>query len=214
MRLFVAILPPRRCLDRLADAIATARQGDEPVRWTLPEQWHVSLAFLGAVDAAVVLELRRRLARVARRYAPMELALSGAGAFSSARKARVVWAGVTGDVTALRRLAGSVAAAARRSGIAMEDRRYRPHLTLGRLPEPTDVQTLLARLEAGLAAPSDTSELTWTADRFELVWSRLGQGEGRRSRYETLASWPLGATSREPAGQTDVGDGPPAVGPE
>lgn len=186
MRLFVAVTPPASVLDALADRVASVSADcAEPVGWSLRAQWHISLAFLGEVGEQAIPDLERRLARAAARHAPMELCVRGAGGFGSVRRARVLWAGVGGDLTALRTLAGSVTAAARRTGIAVEERRFRAHLTLGRLAEPTDLSALVARLE-GPYGPA------WTVDRMELVRSHLGQGAGRRSRYETLHTWQLG----------------------
>lgn len=186
MRLFVGLFPPDAVTERLAMGVADARGVDDgSVRWTMPEQWHISLAFLGSVPETTVAELRRRLGRAAARHGPVELRIAGAGAFSSPRRARVVWAGIEGDVEALRRLAGSVAAGARRSGVTVERRPFRPHLTVGRLSAPADVTGLLGPLGT-VTTPA------WTADQIALVRSHLGQGSGRRSRYETVDRWTLG----------------------
>lgn len=196
MRLFVALTPPSAVLDALAERVADVRALPEgspdpaaAIRWSVREQWHISLAFLGEVDEPTLPELRRRLARVAARYAPIELCLDGAGGFGSLRRARVLWAGVRGETATLRKLAESVAAAARRCDIPVEQRRFRAHLTLGRLAEPADLTEVAARL-AGPCGPP------WVADRLELIRSHLGQGEGRRSRYETLDTWRLAARPR------------------
>jgi RNA 2',3'-cyclic 3'-phosphodiesterase len=193
MRLFVAVVPPPAVLDHLAAAVAELRAepaADDPrIRWTVREQWHLTLAFLGDVDDASRPELHRRLARAAGRHPVLRLQIGGGGGFGSARKARVLWAGVGGDATPLRDLARSVGAAARRTGIEVTEGRFRAHVTLARLREPFDVRLLVEALSA-YEGPA------WTADRLELVQSQLGQGEGRRSRYETVEAWPLDARRR------------------
>jgi RNA 2',3'-cyclic 3'-phosphodiesterase len=193
MRLFVAVVPPSAVLDHLAAAVARLQSeqvaADPRIRWTVRAQWHLTLAFLGDVDDAVRPELHRRLARAAARHPVLRLRVGGGGAFGSARKARVLWAGVGGDATPLRDLARSVGAAARRTGIEVSEGRFRAHLTLARLREPLDVRALVEWL-------SSYEGPTWSADQVELVCSHLGQGEGRRSRYETVESWPLDARHR------------------
>jgi 2'-5' RNA ligase len=186
--LFAALVPPRSVLDSLAAAVAPLRGEDANLRWTGPEQWHVTLAFFGEVDDSTRLSLSQKLARAASRHASLRLSLAGAGGFGSARSARVLWVGVTGDVSALRALAGSVAAAGRRVGIELPETRYRAHVTLARLRTPADVRPVVASL-ASYSSPS------WQASEVALVRSHLAAGEGRRARYETVASWPL----REPA---------------
>jgi 2'-5' RNA ligase len=164
---------------------ADARLRQERWRWTDRAQWHLTLAFLGEVGDDVVPGLKARLARVARRAAPLQLRVQGGGGFGSARSARVLWGGVRGDVDQLRRLAGSVGAAARRVGIDVPDRPYRPHLTLARLREPADVRPVVEWL-------ADHSGPVWEADQLELVRSHLRAGPDGGTRYETIHAWPLG----------------------
>lgn len=78
-RLFVALLPPRAVLDELDAVVALLRDEEPALRWTPTEAWHVTLAFLGAVEQPAVDELAGRLARVALAYGPIRLAVAGAG---------------------------------------------------------------------------------------------------------------------------------------
>jgi len=190
VRLFVAVTPPAPVLDHLSAAVSDVRAGcpadlGGALTWTLPAQWHLTLAFLGEVDDAVANRLGRRLARLAGRHQPLRMALAGAGGFGSARRARVLWAGVHGDREPLRRLAQGVTAAAGRERIEVAGGRgYRPHLTLARARQPTDVRPLTERLES-YEGPG------WTADAFGLVRSRLTAGPGGRAVHEPLTRWPL-----------------------
>jgi 2'-5' RNA ligase len=207
MRLFVAVWPPPGAVDELGRALAEVRTAAPPLRWTIPEQWHLTLAFLGEVADDRRPELERRLARVAARHHPVDVRLSGAGQFGN----RVLVVKLRGDIPAMKRLAVSAGAAARRAGIAVPDRPYRPHLTLARTgPTGADeLRALAARLAAFEGSP-------WTAAGFDLVQSRLGRGPGRRAEYRTVASWTL----RRPRPSGEAGDraptppgGPPASPP-
>jgi RNA 2',3'-cyclic 3'-phosphodiesterase len=176
MRLFVAVDPPAGALVHLDEAVAPVRQDRPDLRWAPPARWHLTLAFLGEVEERHLPELTTRLARSCARHPVAELALAGAGRFDG----RVLWAGVAGEVPALSRLAAAVAAAARRSGIAVEERRFRPHVTLARSREPVDLRPAVAALAGYAGSP-------WQADRVRLVRSVLGPAP----RHEELASWPL-----------------------
>jgi 2'-5' RNA ligase len=180
MRLFVAVSPPPDALDELRSATAAVRAAHPQLRWTRPDQWHLTLAFLGDVDDEARADLSGRLGRTAARHPPMRLALNGAGRFGD----RVLWTRVTGDLVALRGLAASVRAASVRAGIDVEDRPYRPHLTLARGREGADLRPVVDAL-ARFAGRS------WTAGELHLVHSRLGAGPERTSRYTPLATWPL-----------------------
>jgi len=182
VRLFVALWPPEQAVKELADAIAGVRALEPAVRWTRTEQWHLTLAFLGEVAEERLPELNGRLARAARRHPALSLRFAGSGRFGD----RVLWTRVEGDREPLRHLAASAAAAARRSGVAVDDRPYRPHLTLARGARGADMRPLVA----ALASYAGTG---WTAEQLHLVRSRLGKGPGRTSAYDTVAAWPLGA---------------------
>jgi len=199
MRLFVAIAPPPAVLDELEALTAPLRTARQDLRWTNREAWHVTLAFLGNVDAAAAARLLPRLERAAQHRRMFGLAFSGAGAFPAPGRANVLWSGLTGDRAALARLAQSVAAGASKAGAPPPDqgRRFQPHLTLARCRMPADVTELVTALAGHRGQP-------WTADRIHLIRSRLGATE--QPRYATLGSWPLRAPER-PAGPPAPGRG-------
>lgn len=186
-RLFAALELPEDVRDHVVDAVRRARAATPPpggsrtdlVRWSDPSSWHLTLAFYGAVDPAVDEALVAQVAAVAARHAPVALRVVGAGRFGQ----RVLWAGVEGG-PALVVLAGSLAAGALASGIAVEDRPYRPHLTLARGLPGADLRAAVAAL-AGGAGPS------WVADRVVLVHSVLGGGADGTARHERVGAWAL-----------------------
>jgi RNA 2',3'-cyclic 3'-phosphodiesterase len=179
VRLFVAVYPPPAAVESLAAAFPPL---PPPWRVVPVPQWHLTLAFLGEVSESRIAELEQRLGRAAARSDPLRLGLAGAGAFPSARRARVLWAGVTGDRDGLVRLAERASAAARRVGVAIEDRRYRPHLTLARarVPRGADATDVVVGL-AGYAGPD------WPGGELVLVRSVLGSVV----RHERITGWAL-----------------------
>lgn len=183
MRLFVAIDPPAHALDALdAELGRTRAVAPAGLRWTRPEQWHLTLAFLGEVPDEDVPALQKALADVVG-DAPMALRLAGGGCFGD----RVLWVGLAGDVPALRTLAASVAGAARTSGVAFDDQPYRPHLTLARAGrEPADLRPAAAEL-AQIVGP------VWDVSAVHLVHSRLGAGPGNSAAHTAIATWPRAA---------------------
>jgi 2'-5' RNA ligase len=182
VRLFVALTPPTAVVEELR-AVTEPLRADHPgLRWVAPEQWHLTLAFLGEVGDATRPDLVERLGRVARRNLPLVLSLGAGGRFSG----RVLWTRVRGESDAVSRLAASVQAAARRCGLPVESRPYRPHLTLARARgDDADLRPAVARL-------ADFEGRRWTADELHLVRSHLGAGPGGTARHEPLVSWPLG----------------------
>lgn len=179
MRLFAAIVPPPEVLRHLDEAVEQVR--DDAVTWTLPEAWHLTLAFYGEVADDRIADLKERLRRAAARYPVMRLRLDSAGRFDE----RVLWIGCDGPIEDMRRLARSCEAAGRRAGApAQTYRRFRAHLTLARARQPTDLRPYVSAL-AEYAGPE------WTADETALVRSHLGKGVGGRARYEVISTFPL-----------------------
>jgi RNA 2',3'-cyclic 3'-phosphodiesterase len=185
MRLFVAVVPPVDVVEHLAEFVEPRRSHpDDDLRWPAEENWHITLAFLGEVPDRKTDELAERLERAARRRPALNLWLEGAGAFPNAAEARVLWTGVHGDRKELSRLATGARAAANKSGIEVSGRRFSPHITLARTRRPVDL-TRWIRVFDGYRGPA------WTADRVELIESRLGQGPNRGSAYSTVGEWAL-----------------------
>ncbi len=180
MRLFVALPLPDAVVDHLRCRVRRGSAVDESLRWVPADQWHLTLAFYGDVDAGRVDDLVERLARATARTRPYTLSLGAPGRFGSARRARVVWLGLGEGVEPTRRLAASARAAGRRVGLTGDDldahAPYRPHITLARAAPPRPVDDALAALDC-------PQHPVWQADQALLVHSELGAGAGGRARH-------------------------------
>jgi 2'-5' RNA ligase len=111
----------------------------------------------------------------------MTLRLARAGRFGSVRRPQVFWAGLDGDVQPLVDLAEWLAGAARGLGLPVEDRPFRPHLTLGRWPPRRPADGTLPERLAGYRGPP------WPVTEVRLWESHLGP----KPTYETVAAWPV-----------------------
>ena len=182
-RCFVAVPIGEALRDDLRVAVDGWR--DRPdlagLRWTDPDGWHVTLAFLGPTEPASVPLLRDRLAAVAEAHEPTSSTTGGLGAFPGPASARVAWYGMDDGEGRVARIAADVAAA-----LALDaSRPLRPHLTLARARrDPVDLRPWLASASA--------PEGALTTDRIELMRSHTGRGP---ARYETLATMKLGVPS-------------------
>ncbi|MEU8521340.1 RNA 2',3'-cyclic phosphodiesterase [Streptomyces sp. NBC_01216] len=192
MRLFAAVQPPAEQLAQLGRVVdrLTGLPGADGLRWTSRPGWHLTLAFMGEVDADLLPDLRARLARAARRTDPFPLRLHRGGHFGR----RALWVGAAGGLDELRLLAERADAAARHAGVPMgEHRRYQAHLTLARTRTDRDLGPFLAALD-------DFEGTRWQVSELVLVRSLLPVSgvPGELPRYETAGSWPLGGAEPAP----------------
>jgi 2'-5' RNA ligase len=153
MRLFFAVeLPPR--VQQILGGIKP-QDDNRDYRWVDPGLLHLTLAFLGEQPAAR-LDVLQRVGRAAASHSrPALLRLGEAGSFGAKRGPRVLWVGLTGDLGALEALHGKLANGLREAGFTLEDRPFRPHITLARRREsaaggaPTGWPPQLAKAQAG-----------------------------------------------------------------
>ena len=147
IRVFVAIPLPGAVV---ADLVPLCN-GLPGAKWTLPEQFHLTLRFIGEVAEARFADIAEVLAEVA---APaFELTVTGVGHFTTAGRPRVLWAGVAKS-QALDTLARRIDQVLREIGLRGDSRGFMPHVALARLKDsPLErVRDFLARHE-GLALP-------------------------------------------------------------
>ena len=150
-RAFLAVVPPpaARVWADAAQRSAAARAPD--LRWSRPEQRHLTVKFFGPVPDAEA--LAKFAADAVRPREPFSISLGGGGAFPNARRASVLWLGV---------LQGSDALSALAAPFVDEDRPFRAHLTLARVNKPRDLRHAIAALdESGESEP-------WTVDELVL----------------------------------------------
>lgn len=132
MRAFVALPCPAGIREAIAGPLTAWREIDARVAWVDPASAHLTLRFLGAADQTRLERLQLRLAEVAASAEPIRAKPGATGAFPGWSRPRVLWLAVESG-GAIERLAGDVERAARDAGFDPEERRFTPHVTLGRV---------------------------------------------------------------------------------
>lgn len=129
-RAFISVdVGPRIDWHALRRELSEVDGGVRPVR---PEQLHLTLRFLGDTEEALVDDLRGLMARSVEGVGPFRLGFEGVGAFPNARKARVVWIGLTG-AEPLMDIAHRLEEGVVDLGWRPERRGFRPHATVARV---------------------------------------------------------------------------------
>jgi 2'-5' RNA ligase len=134
VRTFVAVELPPEVRNRACLLIESLRRSSEAnVRWVTPEQLHWTLKFLGDVDLLEIPEICRRLSQAVAPLPPFDVEAHGAGAFPDALRPRTVWVGMRAGLEAMIALHATVEDVLADLGFRQEQRRFRPHITLGRV---------------------------------------------------------------------------------
>lgn len=134
LRTFVAV-PLPEAVRASVFSVARSLAGELPaVRWSRKvENLHITIKFLGPVEADRVDGLGAELAGPMRALPRFEIELRGMGAFPTIRRANVVWAGIDDRTGGLARIAETVETVTARLGIGeREARPFRAHVTVGR----------------------------------------------------------------------------------
>ncbi len=126
MRLFVAIALPQE----IKDNISALRGGIPEARWIAAENSHVTLAFIGEVQSPMMMDISLALGRIT--HPGFDLDIEGVGVFGSNKRPRILWAGVH-NISAISLLHKKIVTAIESVGATVDDRRFRPHITLARV---------------------------------------------------------------------------------
>ena len=176
-RLFVAVEVAQPVIDSVGAAIGELRDIAPDLRWVEPDKYHLTLVFLGSVEAELVPAVRDAVTAACVLAEPFSLALTGrVGTFRSG----VLWAELA-ESPALGSLASALTTAV--GGVVPlrdRDRPYSAHLTLARAPRGGRIPRALgdATVPAGV----------WSVDRVVLMESKLSP---KGARYSVDTAFPL-----------------------
>jgi 2'-5' RNA ligase len=180
-RLFSGLEIPHEVAERLV----SLRGGLDGARWVEPENYHITLRFVGDVDGATAERFSEALGKI--RSDPFTLTLNGLGSFGRGRP-RSVWAGLAPS-DALMALARAHEQAALSAGKEPESRNYHAHVTLARMRngKAADVARYLSHNGAVLSQ-------SFPVTRFVLFSARASKGGGP---YVIERAYPLGQSGEQ-----------------
>lgn len=181
LRLFLAVEVPPSAAQVVTAAVAPWRETFPNARWVPPENWHVTLKFLGRTPGRLVPWVEEAVAGMIGAHPPVTARVRGLGAFPSAGRARVLWAGIDDPTNGFSELAADIEARLAEEFRA-EMRRFHPHLTV-------------ARAEPPLRLPEPYAETSLVSDAFVVGRVVLFESRPQKApspRYEPLRTFELG----------------------
>ena len=148
MRVFFCVPVPRDVKSSIGDVAKQLRaRARMRATWVHPENYHLTLRFLGDIDPMLAVPLESACRRVAQKASPFSLRVDRVGAFPNEQRPRVVWAG--GESGPFASLAQALNDAIEVLGFPIERRPAAPHVTLARIkgrPDP-DLPSIMSSVK-------------------------------------------------------------------
>lgn len=195
-RVFLAVPLPKDVIERIGMLVDALRLRDWPMRWTDPANAHLTLHFLGDTPPEQVEILRLALPGLIAAHESFDLRTADLGVFPKLKQPRVLWLGLWGPAHRLESLYNELGDELDEMQFPIEEKPFRPHITLGRLRNTRNVsmsrlseelREAIADMETnGLADPKQP--LAVPVNEVLLIRSHLEQ-DG--PRYEVIERFPL-----------------------
>lgn len=173
-----------------------AQKHEMEVRWAMEPNYHVTLNFLGEIEAERVEAIKSMMHSAARVLAPVTTSLRGMGGFPDERHARVIWVGVRKS-RGLERLQAHLRELFVQADFFQEERPFAPHLTIGRMRKSRSVTDVLSPYVRKSFGDIEVNAITL----YESVM------HGAQPDYNALARFSLsGEPEPEPEPQNETAD--------
>jgi 2'-5' RNA ligase len=171
IRTFIGIDVGKPIRDRLVNLQETLSRAGAEVKWVEPENLHVTLLFLGEVDEREVPAVCSVVGESVAQHQPFAMSIETAGCFPNPRRPRVLWVGVGEGAQDVCALHDSLETPLLDLGCyRREDRKYTPHVTLGRVKSDRPADKLAVALAKNAAWKGGDS----TVHEVHVMSSQLG----------------------------------------
>jgi 2''-5'' RNA ligase len=139
MRLFIGIDLPDEQKQTLLEFQSELRHHGVNGLWKSEENFHITLEFLGELESNTLSIITEILSKGAENHKRFNLNLGGLGAFPSFIRPHTLWTGVGGSLNELQQLRNEIHTELAKKGFLLEDRGFRPHITLASRPKLNDI---------------------------------------------------------------------------
>jgi RNA 2',3'-cyclic 3'-phosphodiesterase len=146
-RLFIALPVDSEMKHRLNKLTSALETRDTHVKWVEEENFHLTLKFLGETRQEKIEEIRKALSELLKDTAGFEIYLKNLTAFPGMTNPKVICVDIISGTEKLARIADSIENSLEKLGFPRENRKFRPHLTLGRLKSPDNCEKLKDKIE-------------------------------------------------------------------
>ncbi|MBI4394787.1 MAG: RNA 2',3'-cyclic phosphodiesterase [Candidatus Omnitrophica bacterium] len=133
VRSFLAIELSERLKNEVQSFLESVGSSLQGFRLIPPQNWHLTLHFLGPIDTDEMEHLSARLAKALPGIKPFSISLGGFGAFPNQQSPRILWVGVRNDLKNLLELKQKLDGVLQAAHFQIEKKPFHPHITVARL---------------------------------------------------------------------------------
>jgi len=148
IRSFIAIELSESIKKELAQLQEELKSCSADVKWTKPENIHLTLKFLGSVDEVQINQIKSILDKVASNCKPFKISLFKIGCFPKLDYPRVVWVGIDKGCSDAEAIAKDIEEDLSKIGFTKEKRSFSAHLTLGRVRSGKNRKNLVEKIKS------------------------------------------------------------------
>ena len=191
IRSFIAVELPDELKSRLEQLETRLKSETQaPVKWVNPDGIHLTLKFLGNIDAAMTGDITTVMEKAVEGMPPFRLEVKDLGVFPNVRRVQVAWVGLSGEVDKLRQVQQYLESNLEQLGFTSESRAFTPHLTIARLrdratpDERQEFGQLIAETEFDAAHPIKVNFINLMKSQLTregAIYSRLSAVELKKS---------------------------------
>ena len=147
IRTFIAIEIPLLIKNKIADFQRILMQEDTKVKWVKLESMHITLKFLGEIDKNLIDDLNNEILVSVKNFDPFQININETGVFPNFKKPKIIWLGIKSTNNILISLATQIDNNINNLGFPKEKRTFKAHITLGRIKDLYNIDTLIKKLE-------------------------------------------------------------------
>lgn len=147
IRTFICIDIPQEVKQKMGAVQAEMKKHGRGVRWSNSNGIHLTLKFLGDIENEKVQQVIHQAEKACAGFSPFEISVQDTGAFPNFKRPRVFWIGVDEPSGLMLQLHGAIDNSLASIGFEKEQRRFSPHLTLGRVKSDDGLKDVSRALE-------------------------------------------------------------------
>jgi 2'-5' RNA ligase len=146
MRTFLAILLSEKTRALLAECSEELKATGADVKWVEEENFHITLCFFGDISPDTCDSIINKMPQMTSGLKPFPVSFYGMGAFPNLRKPKVIWAGVKKGKREIIEVHRKILPVIQSLGFE-EKKKYTPHVTMGRVRSPANLESMISLIE-------------------------------------------------------------------